>query len=191
MRIPIVQIKSVNFGVLGVLTGLSLILNILALRLPVLGLILSVFWLAWFVAAIKQWLKLKYKNLGITTTSLTVLSFFIIFGSILFYALNLGTTQIILFIMTMTFLGLIGSGKTADDQKINFTYFASIKQKIYLIFYLLFYFTAWFVLFIYRTAAPIRAPWETLPKIFFVIYFILRKRTDWKKISNHKSWFDC
>ena len=173
MRIPIVQIKSVNFGVLGVLTGLSLILNILALRLPVLGLILSVFWLAWFVAAIKQWLKLKYKNLGITTTSLTVLSFFIIFGSILFYALNLGTTQIILFIMTMTFLGLIGSGKTADDQKINFTYFASIKQKIYLIFYLLFYFTAWFVLFIYRTAAPIRAPWETLPKIFFVIYFIL------------------
>ncbi|NMC51480.1 hypothetical protein GYA54_01980 [Candidatus Kuenenbacteria bacterium] len=161
-------LKKAYFQFLAPLVLLGLILNILALKSPILGLILSLIWLGWAVFAIKgngfAWIKALW----------LVLAFLIIANSVVFYIFNLNTLNILLILSVVTIMGFF-INKEEPASQIGRKNFISIDRGriISFLIYLVLYTATGVLLFLNSSAEAIRTPWEVVPKIFFVFYFLL------------------
>lgn len=159
-----------KIGLVGLVAGFAMILNISTLKSPIWGLILSVFWLGWLVLQLARG---KY-GLGWPQALAVVFSVIIILGAIFFYIFNLGTVAIMAIIIILTILGcLVGKNSQQTAGKINWKFHANVQQLPSLILYFILYILSFVLLLTHQTAEPIRTPWEVLPKIFLVLYFIL------------------
>lgn len=174
-----------KMGLMGVLAGLGIILNIVALKSPILGLILSVFWLVWLVCQLR-------KGWGWDLAIAILGAALIILGSVFFYIFNLGPTAVSLMVVILTILDF-EAGRRNEQIKINISRgWPRMNAKfVILTLYFVFYILSFVLLFQYQSTEAIRTPWEVLPKIFLVIYFalsglLLIYATNSRKDNNYK-----
>ncbi|HOZ36931.1 MAG TPA: hypothetical protein PLR18_03850 [bacterium] len=168
---PIERVKINKIWSIGLLVSFGLILNILTLKSPVLGLILSVLWLTWLVYSAKQAWGQKEADFSWAKAVALLSSLLIILGSLFFYLVNLSDRSVILIIIILTVAALLigqknNSAPNKDGfgfDKTNIPHFA-----LYLIFWVL----ALTTLLSHQSMEAIRTPWEAVPKIFFVFYFL-------------------
>ena len=162
--------KSIFNGIF-IIVVLLMLFNIFLLKSAILGLILAVLWLFGAVAGIfgakfaANQSNLYQKAMGLVLG----LGLIILISSLFFYLFNFNSLAIILsylIISGIIFYLILKFDIKPKFQKNIFRFDHNI------IIYLILFILALFILFYNQTNQAIRSPWEAVPVLFFIIYFL-------------------
>lgn len=151
------------------------IINFWWLKSPILGVFLLIFWLIGLMSGILGVKILPDANL-ISQKSIgliTALGLIILIGSIEFYFLSLSNLMIMANFIILTGLALIiGMKNKIKPSWQSILPKLNLKGKLWLSVYLFLWLAAIVVLFFSQTNESILSPWQKVPKLFFVVYFL-------------------
>lgn len=159
------------FSTIFIIVVLLMLFNIFLLKSAILGLILGVLWLFGAVAGVlgakfaANQSNLYQKAMGL----ILGLGLIILICSLFFYLFNFNLLAIILSYLIIS--GIIFYLILKFDIKPKFQK-NIVKFDYNIIIYLILFILALFILFYNQTNQAIRSPWEALPVLFFIIYFL-------------------